>query len=120
MVKNYEMNAWIYFIFIILKFIFLTHLISSINVLLFKLFNTKMIVIINIIFYIFMMFKSFTPKLVSSIIEIPLFIGNYFGYQEYSSFLFEVLCTILYCFILYVISLILTSIVLKQKKGIFE
>lgn len=48
-VKNYHMNAWVYAVFVLIKFIILTQLITVINVLLIKLIDKKIVIIVNII-----------------------------------------------------------------------
>lgn len=119
-VKNYHMNAWIYAVFVIIKFIILTQLISLINTLLIKLVDKKIVVIINIILLYIIRAIPFPNKVVSSVIDMPLSIFDYFGSTTYTSFTLEILCLILFCFILLLISYILKTLYFKAKKGVLE
>lgn len=114
----FEVNNFIYLVYAIIKMIILSQFISVLNVLLLKLINNKIIIISNIIIYVLIISINISMSPVSSIFQIPLFIGSYFKIQPYSNLLFEILCFLLFCSMLYILILIIKRIVLKYMKDV--
>lgn len=117
-VMGYNMSPWIYVIYIIIKFIILSSIISTINLYLFKIIDKKVVIILNIIFYIFIATTPYSDAIIDSIINIPLFMGTYFCGAMYSSFLFEIFCFLLYSSVLIIIMEIMKNITLKRIKDV--
>ena len=114
--KGYEISNNIYLLFTIIKFIMIMILITIISVLFLKLFNNKVMAIFNVLLSISMIIVSSYHYMVTSIIQLPIFIGTYLRYQLYSSFIFEVSCFLLYSSLLYIIIIVLNKITLKYMK----
>lgn len=110
---------YIYMIFVIVKFYLFSILISVINTLLIKNFNSKIIIVFNFIFYAFVFYSgSFTP-LIGTINGIPIFIGNYLiSGTFYETFLNEVFTNGLMFFILLLVCFILFRYTKKRKRDI--
>lgn len=117
-VMGYNISPWIYVIYIIIKFIILSSIISTISLYLFKIIDKKVVIILNIIFYIFIAATPYNDTIIDSIINIPLFMGTYFCGAVYSSFLFEILCFLLYSSVLIIIMKIMKNITLKRMKDV--
>lgn len=107
-----------YIIYVIIKFLIFSQIISIINVLLLKMFNNKIIIILNFILYALIIAASKNNLLIVSIKQIPLFIGDYLMVNVYSSFLFEVCCFLLYISFLFIVLIILAKLVLKKERDI--
>lgn len=118
LLKEYNIAGWIYIVFAIIKLIVMGEFISVFSVLLYKIINNKIVVILNIVLCILIMGNPFSSDIISSIVQLPLFIGSYLIYQLYSSFLFEILCFCLYFGILCIIFYILKYFVLKYMKDV--
>lgn len=116
----FEINNFVYLIYIIIKLIILTQFISILNILLFKLVNNKVVILLNIIIYILTIASNISMKPIKTIFQMPLFIGAYFKIQPYANFLFEILCFILFSSIIYILVLFLKKIVLKYMKGVIS
>ena len=119
-VMGYNMSPWIYIIYMIIKFIILSSIISIITVLLFKILNKKIVIVLNIILYIFIAATPYSATTINSIINIPLFIGTYFMKAAYSNFLFEILCFLLYSSVLIIIIEVVKNITLKRMKDVSQ
>lgn len=119
--KNYNIPNLLYLVYSIIKLVIITQLISIINVLLLKILNNKFIVITNILMYILIAGLPISLNgEISTIIQLPLFFGIYLRYQLYSSFIFEIVCFLLYSSILYVSIFILSKLVLKKMKAVIK
>lgn len=110
---------YIYMIFVIVKFYLFSILISVINTLLIKSFNSKIIIVLNFIFYAFVFYVgSFTP-LIGTINGFPIFIGNYLiSGTFYETFLNEVIANGMMFFILLLVCFILFRYTKKRKRDI--
>ena len=110
---------YIYMIFVIVKFYLFSILISVINTLLIKSFNSKIIIVLNFIFYAFVFYVgSFTP-LIGTINGFPIFIGNYLiSGIFYETFLNEVFANGMMIFILLLVCFILFRYIKKRKRDI--
>lgn len=110
---------YIYMIFVIVKFYLFSILISVINTLLIKSFNSKIIIVLNFIFYAFVFYVgSFTP-LIGTINGFPIFIGNYLiSGTFYETFLNEVIANGMMIFILLLVCFILFRYIKKRKRDI--
>ncbi len=110
---------YIYMIFVIVKFYLFSILISVINTLLIKSFNSKIIIVLNFIFYAFVFYVgSFTP-LIGTINGFPIFIGNYLiSGTFYETFLNEVIANGMIFFILLLVCFILFCYTKKRKRDI--
>lgn len=110
---------YIYMIFVIVKFYLFLILISVINTLLIKSFNSKIIIVLNFIFYAFVFYVgSFTP-LIGTINGFPIFIGNYLiSGTFYETFLNEVIANGMMFFILLLVCFILFRYTKKRKRDI--
>lgn len=110
---------YIYMIFVIAKFYLFSILISVINTLLIKSFNSKIIIVLNFIFYAFVFYVgSFTP-LIGTINGFPIFIGNYLiSGTFYETFLNEVIANGMMFFILLLVCFILFCYTKKRKRDI--
>lgn len=110
---------YIYMIFVIAKFYLFSILISVINTLLIKSFNSKIIIVLNFIFYAFVFYVgSFTP-LIGTINGFPIFIGNYLiSGTFYETFLNEVIANGMIFFILLLVCFILFCYTKKRKRDI--
>lgn len=110
---------YIYMIFVIAKFYLFSILISVINTLLIKSFNSKIIIVLNFIFYAFVFYVgSFTP-LIGTINGFPIFIGNYLiSGTFYETFLNEVIANGMMFFILLLVCFILFRYTKKRKRDI--
>lgn len=110
---------YIYMIFVIVKFYLFSILISVINTLLIKSFNSKIIIVLNFIFYAFVFYVgSFTP-LIGTINGFPIFIGNYLiSGTFYETFLNEVIANGMMFFILLLVCFILFCYTKKRKRDI--
>lgn len=110
---------YIYMIFVIVKFYLFLILISVINTLLIKSFNSKIIIVLNFIFYAFVFYVgSFTP-LIGTINGFPIFIGNYLiSGTFYETFLNEVFANGMMIFILLLVCFILFRYIKKRKRDI--
>lgn len=119
-VKNYHMNPWIYAVFVLIKFIILTQLITVINVLLIKLIDKKIVIIVNIILLFLIRLIPSSNGVISSVVNMPLSIFDYFGQVKYISFIFEILCFVLYCVIILCVVQVLKKVYFNMKKGVLE
>ena len=119
-VMGYNFSPWIYITYMIIKFIILSSIISIITVFLFKILNKRIVIILNIILYIFIAATPYSATTITSITNLPLFIGTYFMKTSYSNFLFEILCFLLYGGILFVIVEVMKNIVLKRMKDVSQ
>lgn len=110
---------YIYMIFVIVKFYLFSILISVINTLLIKSFNSKIIIVLNFIFYAFVFYVgSFTP-LIGTINGFPIFIGNYLiSGTFYETFLNEVIANGMMFLILLLVCFILFRYTKKRKRDI--
>lgn len=110
---------YIYMIFVIAKFYLFSILISVINTLLIKSFNSKIIIVLNFIFYAFVFYVgSFTP-LIGTINGFPIFIGNYLiSGTFYETFLNEVIANGMMFFILLLVCFMLFRYTKKRKRDI--
>lgn len=110
---------YIYMIFVIVKFYLFSILISVINTLLINSFNSKIIIVLNFIFYAFVFYVgSFTP-LIGTINGFPIFIGNYLiSGTFYETFLNEVIANGMMFFILLLVCFILFCYTKKRKRDI--
>lgn len=110
---------YIYMIFVIVKFYLFSILISVINTLLINSFNSKIIIVLNFIFYAFVFYVgSFTP-LIGTINGFPIFIGNYLiSGTFYETFLNEVIANSMMFFILLLFCFILFRYTKRGKRDI--
>lgn len=111
-----QSNYYIYFI--IIKFIILSQIISLFNVILLKMFDNKYVIIINIVVYILIAGVGRQYTIIDSIFQIPLFIGDYFLINFYSSIYFEILCLLLFTSVMMILISILKKITLKKMKEV--
>ncbi len=101
---NLNCHNFIYLVFILFRLFCIIQLISIINALLCKLTNIKFTIMLNMILYAsLILLVYFTMVPISSVLSMPLYIGNYLIISMYSSFGLELLCTIIYFSILLVI-----------------
>lgn len=119
-VMGYNFSPWIYITYMIIKFIILSSIISIITVFLFKILNKRIVIILNIILYIFIAATPYSATTITSITNLPLFIGTYFMKTLYSNFLFEILCFLLYDGVLFAIVEVMKNIVLKRMKDVSQ
>lgn len=120
-VKGYEVSSIIYLAFSLLRLWILSEIISIINILLFKTINNRVVIILNVIFYILIAGTPYySTMIINSIKDMPWFIGcHFFGYMYiYRSFFFELLCFVLYILVLIIITEILKIITLKYMKSV--
>ena len=118
-IKSYTILPGIYLIFTFLKFIIIFIFITVINILLFKIINNKVLIILNILYYLSVNVVSLNfGKCVESIFDMHLSL-NYYIYSlfiPYSNFLFEICCTCLYFFLLYFVCFILYKFLRRTKR----
>ncbi len=107
-----------YIIFVLFKFLILSQIITILNVLLLKIINKKIVIPINILLYVLIGFNSVQYSKINAINQIPLFIGDYFCFNIYNSFAFEISCFLLYASILFAGITILNSITKKRMRDI--
>lgn len=119
-IKIYQFQSPVYLIYIIIRLIVISQLLSIINIYLFKLINNKLIIGLNIILYALIIIFPYSRQMVDSLFNIPLFIGNYLTHTMYSSFLFEVCCFLLYCGLLILLISFLNKITLKYMEKVIQ
>lgn len=117
---GYNVSNILYTIFYILRFLVLSNIISIINICLLKLIDSKIIVLINSIFWITIIFYPESFELINDILNIPLMLCDYFRVKIYSNFFMESACSMLYILILLIITMILFSISKNKMKKIGE
>ncbi len=109
-----------YIIFTLFKFLILSQVITIINVLLLKIINKKVVVSLNIVLYVLIGFASTQYSNINSIKQMPIFIGDYFCVNLYSSFLFEMSCFLSYVSLLIIIAMFLNYIAKRKMRDISE
>lgn len=110
---------YVYMIFVIVKFYLFSVLISVINTLLIKSFNSKIIIVLNFILYAFVFYVGSFISLVGTINGIPIFIGNYLiSGTFFETFLNEVFANGMMIFILLLVCFILFRYIKKRKRDI--
>lgn len=114
----YTIQSNYYVIFIIIKLILLILIISTINVLFFKKFNNLVVVSFNFVLYILIAGFSKNFVLIQTIKQFPLFIGDYFLINFYSSFAFEICIFMLYVFLLLIIINVVKKLIIKNMKDV--
>ena len=119
-IKDYNISPNIYLIFCIIKFILLASIISILNTYLLLTFKYKYILIGNCILYIWPIVSSTWLYGIDSILEMPLSINYYLFsyYVAYSSFLFEVLCFIIYFLVWTLLLQLISKISFKFMRDI--
>lgn len=112
----------IYLLFFIIRYYSWIILLSLLNIKLFKLLSDKLTIILNIIFYIFIYFVAFYPSdfIISSINQIGLDVKVFLFLVKYSSFIFEIIISLLYVsfiiLLLKVITIITNNFKLRNIK----
>lgn len=110
----YEVSAIAYSVFTIIKFISINILILLLNIVLLKIFNNKIIIILNFILYASTLTLVFdSNNIINSIKDLPLFLGFYMNLIYYSNFFIEITCFTTYLAILIFIYSILKFLVIK-------
>lgn len=119
-IKNYHIFVEIYLAFCIIKFILLSAIISMINTCLLYASNNKIVIVLNIVLYCSIYIYNTYLYDINSVLNMPLFIGSYFISLNvvYSSFLFEILCFMLYFCILCFVFFITQKVLLKKIRDI--
>lgn len=119
--KSYNFPGWIYLLYMIIKLIILSTMINIINVCLLKIMNNKVVIFLNILLYIGIAGSPiYIFDVISTISQIPLFIGTYLKHQLYSSFALEMSCFFLYVTFLYLVGLILKRLALRNMKRVVK
>lgn len=117
--NNVHCYNYVYMIFIIVKFYLFSILISVINALLIKIFNSKIIIVLNFIFYAFVFYVGSFNPLIGAINGIPIFIGDYLiSGTFFETFLNEVFANGVMIFILLLVCFILFHYTKKRKRDI--
>ena len=108
-------HNFIYLIFIIVRLFCIIQSISIFNTLLCRIINSKIIVGMNMILYgSFIAFSYLNVDKITSILNIPLYIGNYLIISKYDNFFIEFCCTTIYISILVLINYLLSIFVTKK------
>lgn len=119
MIENYNVNNLLYLSFLIIRNYFLMMIISIIDILLFKLFNSKIIVLIlKFILLIMIILFPKTAVEIDNIIKMPLFIGDFLTITYYNSFALEISATSVYIVTFIIIVDILKNIIYKNIKKV--
>ena len=100
------------------KFFFMVEVISVLNILLFKLLPRILVFLINIIFCVILIAIPQESRIISSILELPFFIGSYLLNLQYSTIYFEILSYSLCMGILLIIIYFLFQFVIKHMKDV--
>lgn len=110
---------YVYMIFVVVKFYVFSVLISVINTLLIKAFNSKIIIVLNFIFYAFVFYVGMFSTTIKPVNDIPLFIGNYLITGTlYKTFFTEILANFIMIFLLLIVFSILFYYTKKRKRDI--
>lgn len=109
---NYKIDYNIYAVFYLIRHFIIMILISIINVIIYQKF-TKKLIILNIIFIVGMLIYPTTETTKSIINIIP---WNYFTTSNYSSFINEVISTLLFCIILELISFVIFNLLYSVRR----
>lgn len=115
--NNYNITNLTYLIFHIIRSYFILNMIVIILVSLYKTIKEEIVVIISGI--IPLSIVALTPlmkeRVIDSVFKLPLYYGNYFIGNSYTTFTFEVCMSILFISILFLITKILIEIVSKKS-----
>lgn len=96
----YPINSIIYLIYHVIKIYLLNILIININLFLFNLIDTKIVFIFYVILFAisdYVMISNISE--ISTLEQMPIFIGKYLFRYNYSNFVIELSCFIVYFFI---------------------
>lgn len=107
-------------IILVLKFMILTGFISIINVFLLKIFDNKLVILLNVILSISTVIIPTTGDAITSIMQFSLLIGRHYKIGGYSSIVFELLHFSLFLTLLSFVILCLKKITLKYMKRVIE
>lgn len=119
-IKDYSIPIVMYLIYCLVKFLCLSEIMSVINICLFEKINTKIVGIANVVFTGMIPLFSLDSSNISSITKLPLSINAYLLSLgvTYSSFIFELLCFIIYFLILCTSVSVFFKFVVKEKRDI--
>lgn len=118
-ILDYSIPNIVYLIFYLLRMMVLIQMISVISLLIIKLFNVKISIVANIIIWLFIMVSPYNMgAVVNSILDMHIFISDYFRLHLYSGFILEVLCSTIYITILLIISYIMFYITKNKMRQI--
>lgn len=113
----YNINNLVYLIFHIIRSYFILNMLVVILVSLYKLVKEEIVVILSGILPISIV--ALTPfiseKKITSVFKLPLYYGEYFIKNNYETFIFEICMSLLFIFVLALISKILIEITSKRK-----
>lgn len=110
---------FIYMIFVVVKFYLYSILFSTINALLIKTFNSKIVIVLNFIFYAAVFYSGNFVPIIESFGNISLFIGNYLVTGVlYKAFWINILANVLMILLLSVLLVILFCYTEKRRRDI--
>lgn len=117
--ENFHTYNLIYMIFVIVKFYLFSILFSAINALLIKTFNSKIVIVLNFIFYAAVFYSGNFVPVIESFGNISLFIGNYLVTGVlYKAFWINILANVLMILLLSVLLVILFCYTEKRRRDI--
>lgn len=119
LINGYQITNLTYLIYTITKFVMLLEIISIINIIIIKLFDSKLSLVINIIFFV-SMFTVHVPESINSLLNMRLVISDYFMSIRYISFPLEISIFALYISITIALLALGTNIVSKKIRTIGE
>lgn len=113
----YDISNSIYLVFHLIRSYFILNVLVIFCVSIYKLIKEEIGMIITILIPISlpMLYPLLIEKEISSIFKMPLFYGEYFISNNYNTFGFEILISILFIIILFIISKLFMNIVSKKN-----
>ncbi len=116
----YSISNLQYFLFFFIRYIIITLILSSINVLIFKLLNKVFVFILDISFLASLFFTPYDARILSSFQNIPLLPQKYYLPLHCSSFSLEIIMSFLFILMLIAILVILSKVVRCKMKQVIE
>lgn len=107
-------------VFLIIKFLLLTEVISIFNVLLLKVVDNKIVIFLNILLIVSNLLIPISDSEITNVFQLPLFINSYYRIGGYSGLLFEILCFLLYLSLLLLFTYYLYKFVIRKMRKVIE
>ena len=117
--RYYYYNVYIniYALFMLFKFIIFSLLIPILVISIKKIFSEKITTLFILLMLIDMLFSKSKEYVIASILKMPITIGGFLNFNQYSSFFFEIVNTFFFILILIALVVVLFILSTKYNKG---
>lgn len=117
---DYNISNIEYIVFHIFKMYCIMQLSSILSVLLFNIFDYKLVIFLNVILYCVYLMFPYKIYIIKHIFQLPIILIKYIDMNSYSSFNLEVIMFLIYILLFAIANFIIYKMFIFQKKGVCE